>query len=475
MPKIILGGFLFYLATVTITQTAHGGNFMSLRWIGLAGLAGASAVYWLLGFIPRRDALGNVGPGFMFWIYLLGTLASIVVAQNMIFSGLKWVSQATLLITFMFLLRGTFHSGTAGQMIWIIKGITIFLLGLSFFYPAPATVYDNPYYRGAMGDSNSLGHIAMLCALLYFHGSIISFKAHWKLLQFGIALVATGIMVSSWARSSMVGFLVGLALLSHFYGLTRSLLAKSAALLLICFLLASPIMQSGILDFLAKDRETQEPEQSSKVLAVIKGDMFKKSPSFETVIRNRSSLWLEAWKGFKKRPFLGWGFGATQDIPMRWAIRPTSIGLVRDITNDILFILEGSGIIGFLGYFGLMILILKQSLGRQQIIRTRRNSKERLMKGEAPILSRPQARDHQHAILYIISISLFALFQTDGSAFSAGSLISAIFWICAGAAGALRAEAVASERGMNPIEQEVPKTAGPRVRLRNPKWEGGRL
>jgi hypothetical protein len=31
------------------------------------------------------------------------------------------------------------------------------------------------------------------------------------------------------------------------------------------------------------------------------------------------------------------------------------------------------------------------------------------------------------ALLYILSISQFALFQTDGSAFSAGSLISAIF------------------------------------------------
>ena len=64
-------------------------------------------------------------------------------------------------------------------------------------------------------------------------------------------------------------------------------------------------------------------------------------------------------------------------------------------------------------------------------------------------------RYHQQAIFYILSISLFALFQTDGSAFSAGSLISAIFWICAGAAGALRAEAVVAERVSNRVEDRA--------------------
>jgi O-antigen ligase len=505
MPILILLSFLFYIGTLAITQTAHGGSFMSLRWIALAGLTGVSFIYWLLGRIPPLDAMGNRGAPSMSWVYLLATLASVALAQNYVYSGLRWLTHAMVIVTFMIFLRGTLHSRSAHQVIWILRGIVAVLLIGSFLFPAPRTVYDNPYFRGAMGDSNSLGHIAMLCALLYFHGGIVSSKTQWKLLQFGIALVATGILISSWARSSMVAFLVGLVLLNYFYGLTRSLPTKAMALLLVCFLLASPMIQSGILDFVAKDREAKEQEQPSQVLAVIKGDIFKKGPSFETVVETRTHLWSEAWEGFKQKPFLGWGFGANKDIEPEWSILPTSAGLVRDVTNDLLLTLEGSGLIGFLAYLALLISIFKQSLTRKQVSRIRKCRREdfpasaRMGQEKAEILPDkrkskeavfsssfkdgrgkpedfyPWSRDNQQAILYIISISLFALFLTDGSAFSAGSILAAIFWISAAGAGALRAEAVVSERRKIPIKEEAPKPASSRFRLRNPKWEGGRV
>jgi len=416
----------------------------------------------------------------MVWAYLLATLASVGAAHNYGFSGLRWVTHAMLILTFMILLRGTFHARSANHVVWILKGIMVVLLIGCFFFPAPRTVYDNPYFRGAMGDSNSLGHVAMICALIFFHGAIVSRKIQWRLLHLGVALAATGILFFTWARSSMVGFLVGLVLLNFYYGLTRSFLAKSAALMLVCFLLASPLIQSGILDFVAKDREAKEREQSSQVLAVIKGDIFKKGPSFETVVETRTHLWSEAWEGFKQKPILGWGFGANKDIEQEWSILPTSAGLVRDVTNDLLLTLEGSGLIGCLAYLALMISIFKQSLTRNKITRMRRNPNEKLPMGEKPRpgtdrkengalkksgisffgrareekekFINPVEGDHQQAIFYILSVSLFALFQTDGSAFSAGSLISAIFWVCAGAAGALRAEAVVAERLANRVE-----------------------
>ena len=480
MPFPILVSLLFYLGTLAATQTAHGGRFMTLRWVSLAGLMGVSLLYWLMGRIPRRDSLDNHGAPSMVSVYLLATLASVAMAENHMYSGLRWLTHAMLIVTFVILLRGTFHSRSANQVMWILKGITLLLLVVSFFMPAPRTVYDNPYFRGAMGDSNSLGHVAMLCALLYFHGGIVPSKTQWRLLQFGIGVGATGILIFTWARSSMVAFLVGLVLLNYFYGLTRSFLAKSLALLLVCFLLASPMIQAGILDFVAKGRGGNEQEQPSKVLAVIKGDIFKKGPSFETVVETRTHLWSEAWEGFIQKPLLGWGFGANKDIEQEWSILPTSAGLVRDVTNDLLLTLEGSGLIGCLAYLAMMISIFKQSLNLRQIIRIRRNPNEKLPMGEKPrpVTDRKEkgtskrfgasfssplegknpevihavTRDHQQAIFYILSVSLFALFMTDGSAFSAGSLISAIFWICAGAAGALRAEAVVAERLSNRVE-----------------------
>lgn len=470
MPILILFSSLLYLGTLAVTQTAHGVSFMPFRWAALAGLSVVGFFYWLLGRIPTRDTLENLGAPFMVWVYLLATLASVAFAQNYIYSGLRWLSHAMMIVTFMVFLRGAFHAGTGYQLIWILKSIVLLLLLVCFFMPAPRTIYENPYFRGAMGDSNSLGHVAMIAALIFYHGAIASRKIHWRLLHLVIGLGATGILFFSWARSSMVGFLVGIFLLNFFYGLTRSLVAKAGALLLFCFLLASPLIQSEILEFVSKHRGGEEKEKSSQVLAVIKGDIFKKGPSFETVVETRTPLWSEAWEGFTYRPLLGWGFGANHDMEPEWSIAPTSAGLVRDVTNDLLLTLEGSGLIGCLAYLALMISIIKQSLTRKQINRIRRNPDKKLPMEEkgGSVTDRKEkgagkgrknlefiqetTRDHQQAIFYILSISLFALFQTDASAFSAGSLISAIFWVCASAAGALRDEAAATERMSNRVE-----------------------
>ena len=56
------------------------------------------------------------------------------------------------------------------------------------------------------------------------------------------------------------------------------------------------------------------------------------------------------------------------------------------------------------------------------------------------------SRAYAHSQMYILSVSLFVLFFFDGSAFSAGSLISSIFWITAGMANLTKKEATASER-----------------------------
>jgi hypothetical protein len=191
-----------------------------------------------------------------------------------------------------------------------------------------------------------------------------------------------------------------------------------------------------------------------------------------------------------QRPFFGWGFGANANVPKEWAVGPTGTTLSRDITNDFLFILEGCGLIGFLGYLLLILAILKQSPTPQEFLllreRFRRASRFRpvISTSENAILKSQTtlargfngrksngnqmipndlilSRVYVHAQMYILSVSLFVLFLFDGSAFSAGSLISAIFWISAGAANLGRREAVANER-TNP--NEIYGFRGPRDR-----------
>jgi len=82
MRLSIFLAFLFYLGTVASTQTAHGGRFLTLRWVALAILAGISLIFWVSKQIPRKDQMGNRGAPHFTIIYLLATLLSVGIANN---------------------------------------------------------------------------------------------------------------------------------------------------------------------------------------------------------------------------------------------------------------------------------------------------------------------------------------------------------------------------------------------------------
>jgi hypothetical protein len=159
--------------------------------------------------------------------------------------------------------------------------------------------------------------------------------------------------------------------------------------------------------------------------------------------------------------------------------------MIRDVTNDMLLTLEGSGLVGFSAYLGLIIALIKQWPTREQIWRLRNSqrigirTKRRLLSACYSILKKPIPRqeiisergteyevgleslqlpgDHEHVIMYILSVSGLFLFLSDCSAFSGGSIISAIFWMSAGSAGLLHSRGLVSRKGMigNTFSQSV--------------------
>jgi O-antigen ligase len=362
----------------------------------------------------------------------------------------------------MIFLRGSLGLETSNQVMFILKLMTATLLFLSILKPDHMVITDSSYFRGAMGDPNSLGHIAAICALIYLHGAVTGRMKWWRAVQLIVAIIGAVMLWLSGARSSMSMFLVGIGLINFYYGLMRSLfrslLAKSAVLILVALMLAlaSPIfsaLHSASMNFITKDMYSSE------------------GLSTKTVFSTRERLWSDAWEGFKRRPFLGWGFGAIADIPTDWSISPTSLDVVRDVTNDFLFTLEGSGLVGFAAYLGLILSILRQSPTGQQISRLRKSrriglrTKQMLLSAYYSILKKsytlrqerifqksaenridsesiPLPLDHSHAIMYILSVSMLVLFLSDCGAFSAGSVVSAIFWMSAGMAGLLHSEAI---------------------------------
>jgi len=436
IPAPVLVSLLFYIGTLAATQTIYGGGYMTLRWTALGSLTLVSFFYWLLGRSPRKDRVGNQRDPVVVFIYLGATLLSVATAENFEFSGLRWMTQGMLILSCMVFLRGTFNPEKIKDLLLPLKVISLMLLLISLLFPAPLTIYENPYFRGAMGDSNSLGHVAAICALVFFQGAMPARKRSWKFGQLAVAGFAFVILIRSGARSSAAAFLVGFMLINFYFGLTRSLLTKAAVFLLAAFILASPMIHSKVMHFVAKDERRYDHSSLSDPLR----EAGKKGLLPSSMFATRERLWSEGWEGFTRRPFLGWGFGANADIARAWSIRPTGMGMTRDITNDLLFILEGSGLIGFLAYLGLIFFILLQFPSRQQTFMLRQGFRKGML--DEVTLS----RSYVHAQFYMLSVSLFVLFLFDGSAFSAGSLISAIFWISAGAASLMRMKLVASER-----------------------------
>lgn len=471
IPTPVLISLLFYIVTLTATQTIYGLPFLSLRWVALGTLTVVSFIYWLLGRIPRKSEGDDRGNPIAVFVYLGATLLSVATAENYEFSGLRWMTQGMLILSCMVFLRGIFNPEKMEDLLLPLKVISLILLLISFVSPAPLNVYDNPYFRGAMGDSNSFGHVSAICALVYLLGAITAKKGSWRTVQSVLAALAIIMLIRSGARSSMAAFLAGFILISYYFGFTRSLLSKAVILLVVAFLVASPGLHEKIGSFMAK--EGREGEKHSKAIAL---EMYLKSGILlGSVFATRERLWSEAWEGFLQRPVLGWGFGANANIPREWTLGPTGSYMTRDVTNDLLFALEGGGLVGFLGYLALMVSILKCSPTRQEILIIRKSVKKesdsssmkwgyRFSHGK-PSRSIPGefagpgrggdnrnmeewalSRAYVHSQMYILSVGLFVLFLFDGSAFSAGSLISAIFWISAGATNLTRREFAADER-----------------------------
>lgn len=476
IPKPILLSIVFYLGTLMITQTAYGWPFMPLRWVGLILLATTCGFCWLFALSTGKYRWDPRGLPKVLIFFLAITLISVFTSENFSFSGLRWLSNVMLLLTCIVFLRGIFGHIQAHQMIGMLKAITFLLLLGSFLFPAPKTGFESAYFRGAMNDPNSLGHVTVIAALIFLHGAFTLPSKSWRQVHGLIAAFSIGILVITFARSSMAAFLAGMAVMSLYYAVGRSLLAKAAIFFLIAFTLASPVLQTKITRFVEKDRP-QDILSSTIIRLDQPSDVVTPKPT--SIFISRESLWADAWEGFIQRPLQGWGFSMNKDTPKTWVIGITSIGMIRDATNDILFILEGSGLLGIIGYVFLACFIWQQAPTRRQRMalqaKWRGNfSKPSAIPGEtqlrglppavprlSPVSSPPESkippapaewRNHTHTIAYILSVSLWILFLFDGSAFSPGSLISVIFWISTGISSAIWAEVTAQM-----IESEDPK------------------
>jgi len=220
----------------------------------------------------------------------------------------------------------------------------------------------------------------------------------------------------------MVECITGLVLLSYFYPSKLKGKALWVALLAGGLALAVP----------------QMPNAVKRV--VLRGDM-ERMTLLEQVLVTRTEVWEAAWEGFKKRPALGWGFGADDTISKQWVPEPTATGVVsRDSVNDILIVLESTGVVGLIAYILLVLLSLKQIPTRRERLVLRR------MHSPPPVAKEVDfSVYHNHAIAFTAAAALFVTFQFDSTALSAGNFLSVALWLCVAIAGVIKNKAVAHE------------------------------
>jgi O-antigen ligase len=164
----------------------------------------------------------------------------------------------------------------------------------------------------------------------------------------------------------------------------------------------------------------------------------------EQLFQTRTEVWSAAWEGFKKRPVFGWGFGADDTISRVWEPKFTAIGVItRDSINDTLIVLESTGVAGLIGYLLLVLLTIRQMPTRQERFLLRKIHAPPSVLREADF-----SAYHNHAITFIIAVTLLVTVQFDNTALSAGNFVSVTLWLCVALAGAIRNKAVAHEAAM---------------------------
>lgn len=407
MRAVFMGSLLLYLVPLLMSQTAYGAGFSSWRWLGLGAACAIGLTAWLAMRRPRGDTLV---PAVALGFYLLCTGLSLPFAEDQLFSAFRWASHAAMLVLFYVFVREVVTSVEAR---WMTLGVKLGLAAaiiLSIVAPAPRNYLDDEaLFRGVFGNPNTLGHFSAVAFLLFVHGAASVRSLLQRNVELGLALVALGLVWHSGARSSFVALSAGLLILSRYYrGFFRRRLLLAFAALIVAAVF-NPKLPSEMLGFVAK-RGTELELKA------------------ENVLRSRLTVWQESWDGFTDRPLLGWGFGAHKGVSGDWQFGLQAVGYAtRDLVNDTMFLLESAGVVGLLGFAVLAVVVLRHYPPG--------------VRGMPP--NGPFREVYDLNVLFaVLATSLLVLFQFDDTGFSAGNLPSALLWLFAGLAGAMRSEFV---------------------------------
>lgn len=384
------GWFSFlYLLFLAVSLTRYGGPVRGLRWIVLAGVMGLCLAAG--GLRPPREFRWALP------VYLICTGTSLLTAKSPLFSSARWLAHVAMI--WGLVVGGTRCLTTENleDLLALLRRILLVITALGLIMPG----YDGPHFAGLMSDSNTMGHLGALAAILYFHEYLGSpKKVSQRLVPAAICGLCALMVWRTSARSSALALLLGMAILLTGQQQKNLQRGTVALVLLVIATIIAPTLPSTLLAFFRKGHQ---------------GPL-----TFERIFASRTPVWEAAFAAFQERPFLGYGFGADQGVATDWSGRLSAVGMVsRDAVSDLLFVLEGTGLVGLLGYVFLMKACVIRRPSFRHVGRWLRSN-----------IEHKEARTWRLWLLcYSLVLSMLVLFQLDSTAFSPGSLFSGAFWV----------------------------------------------
>ncbi len=426
--NLTLLSLFIHLASSAATQTAYGSSFSLVRWVSLFALFGFGGLAWMnTPRLPFQMKSVNMRVA----IYLGLWALTVVNADYPLFSAYRWAGHAMIVVSALVFLPAALRMTDVAKLLPALKLIVAVILLVSYFRPAQLTVFDDPgTFRGILGNSNSLGHTAALGCVLFLHGYVTRRGTRWGLLQGAMAGLAGLLLIRSGARSSVVAFVGGFLPLLMLYRSRLSRYVVIGAVAVVMALIALPFLSDRISDFLIKHTDIQVEESGLTI---------------DRLTASRSHLWEREWEDFTERPLLGWGFGLDKNSDLSsWNGELAALGITSvDPTNDVMYALEGGGVVGLFAYAFMMSLIFKvwisRALRSMLDVQLRRPGYELLA----------SAYEAQEAF-YCVAATLIILFEVDGTALAAGNFFAALLWVSLGLSAGLDARLMYSLRSPAP-------------------------
>jgi len=420
--NLALLSLLTHMVSTAATQTSFGESFSQLRWISLFALTVTGAVAWIT--TPPRDLrLLSVNLRVVAYSALWGL--TVIYSDHPLFSGYRLAAHLMIVVFGLVFLPQLLRLSDAPRTLMTLKLMVGVILVVSYFRPAPLTIYDDPeLYKGILGNANTLGHMSAVGCLLFFHGYLTASDTRGGKAQAGLAALAALLMTQSGARSSLAAFVAGVGIMCFLYRerLSRHIILGLLAGLVVIVVI--PNVPQRISNFALK---------------------YKLNGNYESTLDHltysRQDAWERSWDGFKQKPILGWGFGLDSDADLsNWTGAWTSLGVSgRDPVNDVMSSLESGGIVGLAAYLALLTLLVKGWF--PATMRTALDGPSKQPDGVRVL----RMYDAQKAY-FCLSLMLMVLFEFDNTALAAGSFFSGLLWISLGLCIGFRALLMAGIR-----------------------------